>query len=241
MARARNIKPGLFKNEILGVADPLYTLLFEGLWLLADRDGKLEDRPLRVKAEVFPYRDANVEDGLNWLHANGFIRRYVVAGKPYILILEFKKHQNPHKNETASEFPDPTTEEIGTSTEKIGSEPDKPGSARADSLSTDSLIPDSLNSVPKGTGMPAGQDPSAPAPDPIFGDGLAYLVRTGVPEKGARSFLGKMRKALNDDLTAVELLVKAQQLEVSDPVPWLRAAAQKRMTTGRTGNTGVAL
>jgi hypothetical protein len=99
------------------------------------------------------------------------------------------------------------------------------------------------NSVAKATGD-AGQVPSGRAPevpDPIFGDGLAFLVRAGVPEKGARSFLGKMRKALNDDLVAVELLVKAQQLEVSDPVPWLRAAAQKRLSTGRTGSTGVAL
>jgi hypothetical protein len=95
------------------------------------------------------------------------------------------------------------------------------------------------SSVPKGTGA-AGEGSDSPAPDPIFGDGLAYLVRTGVPEKGARSFLGKMRKALNDDLVAVELIVKAQQLEVSEPVAWLRAAAQKRMATGRE-STGVAL
>jgi len=89
------------------------------------------------------------------------------------------------------------------------------------------------NTVPKGTG--------AEAPDPIFGDGLAYLVRCGVPEKGGRSFLGKMRKELKDDLVAVELLVKAQQEEVSDPIPWLRAAAKKRIANGRSGNTGVAL
>ena len=43
MARARNIKPALFKNEILGVADPLCTLTFQGLWMLADRDGRLEN------------------------------------------------------------------------------------------------------------------------------------------------------------------------------------------------------
>ncbi len=55
--RARNIKPGFFKNEHLGTADPIVALLFEGLWLLADRDGRLEDRPLRIKAEIFPYRE----------------------------------------------------------------------------------------------------------------------------------------------------------------------------------------
>jgi hypothetical protein len=136
VARARNVKPGLFKNEILGVADPLYTLLFEGLWLLADRDGKLEDRPVRIKGEVFAYRDGlDMEAMLDWLQTEGFIRRYVVAGKRYILVLEFKKHQNPHKNEVASEIPDPCSDEIGTTSEEIGS-------ARADSLSSDSLIPE---------------------------------------------------------------------------------------------------
>jgi hypothetical protein len=134
MARARNIKPGLFKNEVLGVADPLYTLLFEGLWILADRSGRLEDRPMRIKAEVFPYRMVDVDPMLDWLQAEGFIQRYIVAGKRYILIAEFVKHQNPHKNEAESIIPAP--EEIGTASEIIGS-------TRADSLSTDSLIPDS--------------------------------------------------------------------------------------------------
>src|SRR5262244_3073085 len=55
LIRARNIKPGIFKNELLGAADPLLTLLFEGLWCMADREGRLEDRPLRIKAEIFPY------------------------------------------------------------------------------------------------------------------------------------------------------------------------------------------
>jgi len=127
MARARNIKPGFFKNEVLGVADPLYSLLFEGLWVLADREGRLEDRPLRIKGEVFPYRDGlNVDAMLNWLESNGFIQRYTAQGKKCILVLEFVKHQNPHKNEAESELPAPSTgcakpEEIGTTSEIIGS------------------------------------------------------------------------------------------------------------------------
>jgi hypothetical protein len=89
--------------------------------------------------------------------------------------------------------------------------------------------------------LPKGKGTDAPDPDPIFGTGLEYLKRCGVPEKGARSFLGKMRKELRDDLVAVELLVKAQQEEVSEPVPWLRAAAKRRIADGRSGSTGVAL
>lgn len=143
MARARNIKPALFKNEVLGVADPMLTLLFEGLWLLADRSGRLEDRPLRIKGELFPYREGlDVNSMLDWLMREDFITRYLVDGKRYIEINNFEKHQNPHKNEPASEIPSASmgcvsTEEIGTTSEKIGSAP-------ADSLSLDSgfLIPD---------------------------------------------------------------------------------------------------
>jgi hypothetical protein len=144
MARARNIKPALFKNEILGVADPIYTLLFEGLWLLADREGRLEDRPLRIKAELFPYREGlDMPAMLGWLQESGFIYRYTYGENRYIEIANFTKHQNPHKNEVASEIPSfsmgcITTDKIGTSTDGIST-------ARADSLSLDLLIPDSLS------------------------------------------------------------------------------------------------
>lgn len=149
MARARNIKPGLFKNEILGVADPLYTILFEGLWMLADREGRLEDRPLRIKGEVFPYRDGiDASAMLDWLQASGFILRYVVDGKGCILILEFKKHQNPHKNEEPSKIPAPN----GTKPEEIGKPPEFIGSTRAD---PGSLIPDPESLIPEcGAGAP---------------------------------------------------------------------------------------
>lgn len=122
MARARNIKPGLFKNEVLGVANPLYTLLFQGLWLLADREGRLEDRPMRIRAEVFPYREGlDMESMLGWLEAAGFIQRYQVGGLALIQILNFAKHQNPHKNEPESIYSPPDV--LGVTSEKIGSAP----------------------------------------------------------------------------------------------------------------------
>lgn len=144
MARARNIKPALFKNEVLGIADPLLTLLFEGLWVLADREGRLENRPLRIKAEIFPYRDRiKVDEMLTWLDSNGFITLYEFSGQKLIQINNFAKHQNPHKNESESIIPAPDS--IGISTDKIGIDTDISGIARADSLN---LIPDSLNLIP---------------------------------------------------------------------------------------------
>lgn len=108
MARARNIKPGLFRNEVLGVADPIYTLAFEGLWIYADREGRLEDRPMRLKADIFPYRDVRMEDVLGWLQQRGFIVRYRVKGAAYIEIVNFAKHQNPHVKEAPSAIPSPS-------------------------------------------------------------------------------------------------------------------------------------
>lgn len=89
----------------------------------------------------------------------------------------------------------------------------------------------SVNTVAKATGQ---------EPDPIWGLGLAYLIECGDTERGARGFLGKMRKALDDDLVVAELLAEAQRRRVSEPKAWLRKAAQARITDGRVGN-GVVL
>lgn len=106
MARARNIKPALFKNELLGQADPLLTVLFIGLWTLADRRGILEDRPLRIKAEVLPYRDGtDIAGYITELERLGFVYRFEARGTRLIHILNFEKHQNPHPTEKPSDLP----------------------------------------------------------------------------------------------------------------------------------------
>lgn len=103
--RARNIKPSLYKNEILGTAEPLLTILFSGLWCIADREGRLEDRPLRIKAEIFPYRDVDVNVMLTELERLGFIDRYEVDGLKLIQVVNFPKHQHPHPTEKKSDYP----------------------------------------------------------------------------------------------------------------------------------------
>jgi uncharacterized protein YdaU (DUF1376 family) len=60
--------------------------------------------------------------------------------------------------------------------------------------------------------------------DPIWGTGLAFLVRKGVPEKAARSLLGKLKREAGD-IEAGALLAKADTEDITDPIPWLMAAA----------------
>lgn len=106
MARARNIKPGLFSNELLVELPAFDRLAFIGLWCLADREGRLEDRVKRIKIELFPCDDYDVEEGLARLAAAGFISRYRVSGFSVIEITNFQKHQSPHGTEKDSALPD---------------------------------------------------------------------------------------------------------------------------------------
>jgi hypothetical protein len=162
--RARNIKPALFKNEVLGSADPLYTILFEGLWCMADREGRLQDRPARIKAEVFPYRNVDIEAMLGWLTEAHFIDRYTTKLGNVISVVEFLKHQRPHKNEPQSELL-PRKQRLNTTKTSTngGRAPTNVGRTRSDSgsLIADSgfLIPDT-GSLDSGS-LIAGHPPAA--------------------------------------------------------------------------------
>lgn len=106
MARARNIKPSIMDNEQLAELEPLTRLLFVYLWMLADREGRLEDRPKRIAAQALPYdRAADVGAMLDELEQAGFILRYESAGLACIQICAFAKHQTPHGTERDSTIP----------------------------------------------------------------------------------------------------------------------------------------
>src|SRR5882672_33832 len=96
MPRSRNIKPGFFVNDELTELPPLARLLFAGLWCVADRAGRLLDRPKRIKLEVLPADDCDVDSMLWQLQAHGFIVRYEADGANLIEICNWAKHQRPH-------------------------------------------------------------------------------------------------------------------------------------------------
>jgi hypothetical protein len=162
MARARNIKPGFFQNEDLVELPFEVRLLFIGLWTLADREGRLEDRPKRIKMAVFPADNVDVDAALEQLKGAGFLVRYDAGNIKAIQITNFSKHQNPHVKEAASTIPPadgfvPQTEqapdEHGASTVQA---PDEHEASHADSLIPCNPIPitESVNRLTSGT--PAG-------------------------------------------------------------------------------------
>lgn len=161
MARARNIKPGLYKNEDLAECSIWARYLFPGLWMLADREGRLEDRPKRIKGELLPFDSQDVEPLLRELVTRGFILRYQIDGASYIQILKFKEHQTPHYTEKPSAIKPPPLQETRRhiAQENSGSDAGiKSGPLPPDSLIPDSLIPESREKAL------SGSPPDAPPP-----------------------------------------------------------------------------
>ncbi|EPM4138904.1 hypothetical protein ACTLOE_001851 [Klebsiella variicola] len=118
MARSRNIKPGFFTNDELAECHPLGRLLFAGLWTIADKEGRLDDRPKKIKAMLLPFDEADCDTLLQQLNDHKFIIRYRVNGECYIQISNWKKHQNPHCKEAASEIPAPIENDKSTGQEQ---------------------------------------------------------------------------------------------------------------------------
>ena len=229
MARARNIKPALFKNELLGVADPLLTLLFQSLWMLADKEGLLEDRPLRIKAETFPYREGlDINGYLTELQRLGFVKRYSVGSLALIQVVNFKKHQTPHSTEKPSELPHPskeTIENININTASVN--PPLNNCENVVALPTDLLIPDLL--IPDSTTLSGAPDvPKIETPNkttrPFTAEAveaLEYLNEKSVSkfkpvESNVRLIVARMKEGAT--LAEIKQVIDAKVLKwIADP------------------------
>lgn len=166
--RARNLKPGFFKNEDLAETSYPARFLFQGLWCMADREGRLEDRPKRIQAELFPYdHQVDIEGLLQELESKrepdgspAFIMRYKVGSACYIQVVNFARHQHPHIHEPESTMPAPCEHRASTV-----QAPDEHRTGPADSLL---LNPDPLLLTPHSNGRKAstrGSKARQPLPD----------------------------------------------------------------------------
>ncbi|EMI4427822.1 hypothetical protein V6478_001175 [Providencia rettgeri] len=231
MARARNIKPGFFTNDDLAECEPLARILFVGLWTVADREGRLEDKPRKIKAMVLPYDDADCDKLLAQLHGKNFITRYAVDGNEFIQINNWKKHQNPHMKEAASEIPEQVTQptDIKEAPEKhytsTVQEQEENQTIPADSLN---LIPDSLNLIPyntqaEKTACPGDEKKSSDNVQPIA---KKYAFEGQVIRLNQKDFDTWKGLFPNIDLVA-ELTRLDLEFEKDKPKNWFSTASAK--------------
>lgn len=106
--------------------------------------------------ELFPADNVDIDAGLEQLQERGFLIRYEVENQRYIQVLNFERHQNPHKNEAPSSIPAP--EQHGASTVQA---PEQHGGTHADSLIPDSLIPEEKPIGPSGDASRAKKQKSS--------------------------------------------------------------------------------
>ncbi len=251
MARARNIKPGLYKNEDLAECSIWARYIFPGLWMLADRDGRLEDRPKRIKGELLPFDSEDVEPLLAELEARKFLIRYVVDGVRYLQISKFAEHQTPHYSEKDSVIPPPSFLEtsshdaggiLGTLQEngaiKSGSQPPDSLIHRfSDSPIPDSPIPDSP--IPDTTAKTSTIDPGEAcrvmreAGLPIANPAHPKLVAACAMGATAGEFENAARVAVQsrkDFRYAVGIVLKTRE-EIARGTPRKSTKAEKLATT----------
>lgn len=112
MARARILKPDFFDDEKLSRIPFQARLLFQALWTLADREGRLEDRPEKITAYTFPYDNPlqvkarkEAPGMLDVLVEAQLVERYEVDGEKCLWLPHFKDHQKTHEREAKSALP----------------------------------------------------------------------------------------------------------------------------------------
>lgn len=210
MARARNIKPQFFTNDELSELPPLARLLFIGLWTIADFKGCFEYKPKRLKVQLLPYDDCDIEQLVSALEKSRFISIYSVQGQTFGKVLNFNKHQNPHKNEKekGSDIPDIYQNDaenvmFSDNLEDIEINHDQNGSDPADSLN---LIPDSCS--------PVTDTPVSVSPKFVF---KSELKKLGVSEEQASEFMQvrKAKKAVNTKNAFEMLIAESKKAKLS--------------------------
>ena len=112
--RIRSIRPEFWRSDDVAAMDWHTRLIFIGLWSYVDDNGVGRDEERIIAADLFaldePFSESSlrVHGALKALSEGGQIVRYHVAGKPYLHIVQWTKHQKINR---ASEgrYPLPTS------------------------------------------------------------------------------------------------------------------------------------
>jgi hypothetical protein len=163
------LHPGFFTDRKLLALTFQHRVLFAGLWLIADRNGRLEDEPIEIKMKLLPADNVDVDSMLSDLERSGLVVRYSAGGCRFLCVPKFRKYQKPHYREKASVIPPP-----------LGSVGDQ------DSMFQIVSPPDDA-----GVGPP---DESSPSP-PEYGRSVTVTVNQELEEKPQASPVLKIEDA----------------------------------------------
>lgn len=104
----RIIKESICTSDDIAALSWFEQALFTRLIVTVDDYGRMDARASILKGRLFPLDDvkpAEIEKGLKHMAELGMVILYSVAGKPYLLLTAWDKHQNPRAK--ASKYPSP--------------------------------------------------------------------------------------------------------------------------------------
>lgn len=233
MARIRSIHPEQWSDEQFVSCSPLARLLAIGIRNEADDNGIFEWGLFRLKVRILPGDNCDIAALLDELLASNQVIRYEVNGKAYSLIRNFQRFQSAKKPTFKHPLPPYTMPlPVGYSFHKSGlSRPESTPPVPHQSVTSSIPVHPGKGKGEgegkgKGEGIQTTSGASAPpasseSPDPIFGQCLDFMKAKGCAERGARSFLGLMRKN-HGDASLVQAIERAEREDVSEPIPWVR-------------------
>lgn len=105
MARIRTIKPEFFTSEDIVTMSPLARLLYVALWCEADREGRMEWKPVTFKMRYLPGDDCDINALAKELTEKGLLILYQAVDKCLAEIPTFSKHQVINNRESPSTLP----------------------------------------------------------------------------------------------------------------------------------------
>lgn len=153
MARIRSVKPEFWIDEKVVEMGLAARLLFIGLWNFADDQGYIDDKPRRIKMQVFPGDDFDVDPLLDELVAAGLLVRYDSPVGPVLHVRNWDKHQKVDRS-SAPRF-EPSTLVVRTTPPRPAALP-QVSPPREGSSSRIEGSPASLDAEGKGSG--SGRD-----------------------------------------------------------------------------------
>lgn len=173
MARQRMLHPDFFTDpKVVRCSFPA-RLLFQGLWCLADREGRLEADPFALKLKLMPADNVDVSALLAELADARLIQRYEVEGDPLIWLPGFAGRQRPHPKEVASVLPPPPEVPVTRAAVKLHGKV----APKTEERSSLTVLP--AESFPSGSSFPSfpsvAESGDAPPPPPQK-ENIAFVV-----------------------------------------------------------------
>lgn len=104
MARIRTIKPEFFTSEDIVSLSPLARLLYIATWCEADKEGRLNWKPMTFKLRYFPGDNCDIKAMCQELVDAKLV---VLYGDGLAYIPRFSTHQHINPRESASSLPEP--------------------------------------------------------------------------------------------------------------------------------------